>query len=133
MIFLPPYIQFLLFFHFNELKMLSNDLDECLPSLPECMLSHVQLFATPWTLQLTKLLCPWNFPDKDTGVGCHFLLQGDLLNPGIDLLLCLQHWQADSSPLCHLGNPLLCYNSFKKEIILNFFFFHSLQDWTPCS
>ena len=19
--------------------------------------------------------CPWNFPDKNTGVGCHFLLQ----------------------------------------------------------
>ena len=22
------------------------------------------------------LICPWNFPGKDTGVGCHFLLQG---------------------------------------------------------
>ena len=22
-----------------------------------------------------KLLCPWNFPGKNTGVGCHFLLQ----------------------------------------------------------
>jgi len=21
-------------------------------------------------------LCPWNFPDRNTGVGCHFLLQG---------------------------------------------------------
>ena len=25
------------------------------------------------------LLCPWNFPGKNTGVGCHFLLQGILL------------------------------------------------------
>ena len=23
-----------------------------------------------------KLLCPWNFLRKDTGVGCHFLFQG---------------------------------------------------------
>ena len=23
----------------------------------------------------TMLLCPWNFPGKNTGVGCHFLLQ----------------------------------------------------------
>ena len=23
-----------------------------------------------------RLLCPWNFPGKNTGVGCHFLLQG---------------------------------------------------------
>ena len=22
------------------------------------------------------LLCPWNFPGKNTGVACHFLLQG---------------------------------------------------------
>ena len=26
-------------------------------------------------LQPTRLLCPWNFPGKNTGVGCHFLLQ----------------------------------------------------------
>ena len=23
-----------------------------------------------------RLLCPWNFPGKNTEVGCHFLLQG---------------------------------------------------------
>ena len=27
-------------------------------------------------LQLARLLHPWNFPGKNTGVGCHFLLQG---------------------------------------------------------
>ena len=31
-------------------------------------LSHVQLFVTP------SGYCPWNFPGKDTGAGCHFLL-----------------------------------------------------------
>ena len=30
------------------------------------------------------LLCPWDFLGKNTGVGCHFLLQGDLLDPGIE-------------------------------------------------
>ena len=29
----------------------------------------------PRGLQPTRLLCPWDFPGKDTGVGCHFLLQ----------------------------------------------------------
>ena len=24
----------------------------------------------------TRLLCPWDFPGKNNGVGCHFLLQG---------------------------------------------------------
>ena len=40
----------------------------------------------------TRLLCPWDFPGKNTGVGCHCLLQGpanelDLLprSPGAGL------------------------------------------------
>ena len=51
------------------------------------------------------LLCPWNCPGKNTGVGCHFLLQGILLTQGLNP--CLQHllhWQADSLPLSHLGS-----------------------------
>ena len=31
--------------------------------------------ATPWTVP-TRLLCPWDSPGKNTGVSCHFLLQG---------------------------------------------------------
>ena len=27
-------------------------------------------------LQPTRLLCPWDFPGQNTGVRCHFLLQG---------------------------------------------------------
>ena len=38
------------------------------------LLSHIQLPATPWTVAC-KLLCPWDFPSKNAGVGCHFLLQ----------------------------------------------------------
>ena len=34
--------------------------------------SHVQLFVT---LEPTRLLCPWDSPGKNTGVGCHALLQ----------------------------------------------------------
>ena len=30
----------------------------------------------PHGLQPTRLLCPWDSPGKNTGVGCHFLLQG---------------------------------------------------------
>ena len=40
----------------------------------EAMLSPVQPFATHG-LQVARLLCPWNFPGKNTGVCCHFLLQ----------------------------------------------------------
>ena len=36
-------------------------------------LSHVWLSATPWTAAY-RLPCPWDFPGKRTGVGCHCLL-----------------------------------------------------------
>ena len=29
----------------------------------------------PHGLQPTRFLCPWKIPGKDTGVGCHLLLQ----------------------------------------------------------
>ena len=39
------------------------------------VLSHIQLFVTPWTVYPIRCLCPWNFPGKNTRMGCHFLLQ----------------------------------------------------------
>ena len=39
-----------------------------------CSLSHVRL-ATTWTVAY-EFLFAWNSPGKNTGVGCHFLLQG---------------------------------------------------------
>ena len=38
------------------------------------VLSRVRLFVTPWAVP-ARLLCPWGFPGKNTGVGGHFLLQ----------------------------------------------------------
>ena len=54
------------------------------------LLSCARLFATPWIVACTKLLCPWDFQGKSpwdfqgksTGVGCHFLLQGIFPNQG---------------------------------------------------
>ena len=31
-----------------------------------------------------RLLCPQNLPGKNTGVGCHFLLQGIFLTQGLN-------------------------------------------------
>ena len=33
----------------------------------------------PHRLQSARLLCPWDFPGKNIGVNCHFLLQGIFL------------------------------------------------------
>ena len=55
-------------------------------------LSHARLFATPRTVACQAPLCPWDSPGKNTGVGCHFFLQGIVptqeSNPG--LLHCRQ-------------------------------------------
>ena len=62
---------------------------------------------TLWTVP-TRLLCPWDFPRKNTGVGCHFLFQGIFLTQGSNpSLLCLLHWQVDSLPLSHQGSPTI--------------------------
>ena len=51
------------------------------------LLSRVRLFATPWTRpqEPTRFLCPWDFPGKNTGVGCHFLLQEIFPTQGLNL------------------------------------------------
>ena len=43
-----------------------------------CVLSHsvVSDSLRPHGLQPARPLCPWNSPGKNTGMGCHFLLQG---------------------------------------------------------
>ena len=48
-----------------------------IPPPVECLCAksvHTQLFGTVWTVA-TRFLCPWDSPGKNTGVGCHFLLQ----------------------------------------------------------
>ena len=54
-------------------------------------------------LQPARLLCPWDFPGKNTGVGCHFLLQGIFLTQGFKPRLL--HWQINSLPSELLGKP----------------------------
>ena len=39
----------------------------------------------PLQLQSPRFLCPWDSPGKNTGVGCHFLLQGSFLTQGSNL------------------------------------------------
>ena len=39
----------------------------------------------PHGLQPVRLLCPWDFPGKNTGMGCHFLLQGIFPTQGLNL------------------------------------------------
>ena len=62
--------------------------------------SHIQLFETPWTVTHQAPLS-MGFPGKNPGMGCHFLFQRIFPTQGLNpRLLCLLHWEVDSSPLC---------------------------------
>ena len=69
------------------------------------VLSHLScfcLFATSWS-EPASLLCPWDFPRKNTGMGCHSPLRGIFLthvsNPPH---LCLLHYRQILYPQNHL-------------------------------
>ena len=64
-------------------------------------LSCIRFFCNPWT---ARLLCLWEFPGKNTGVGCHILLLG--ISPTQGSNPHLLHWQVGSLPLRHLENHL---------------------------
>ena len=71
-----------------------------------CITSVVCDSVQPHRQQPTRFPRPWDSPGKNTRMGCHFLLQGVFptqgWNPCFPRLL---RWQADSSPLSHLGSP----------------------------
>ena len=62
-------------------------------------LSRVQLFAAPWT---AAHQAAWDSPGKNTGVGCHALLQGIFPTQGSNsCLLYLLHCSRIFYPLNH--------------------------------
>ena len=71
----------------------------------------------PHELKHTRLLCPWNFPGQNTGMGCHSLLQGIFPTQRSNLCLyvscisreLLYHWH-------HLGRPFTAIVCYKKSI-----------------
>ena len=70
----------------------------------------------PHGLQPTRLLCPWNSPGKNTGVGSHFLLPGIFLIQGSNLhLLPWQAGSVDGSTTEPLSGKLLPGGSDSKE------------------
>ena len=80
--------------------------DRKLPACHSCCLvaqSHLTLLW-PCGQYPARLLCPWDFPGKSTGVGCHFLLQG--IFPTQVSNTHLLHWQAHPLLLSHQGSPL---------------------------
>ena len=68
--------------------------------------TFVQLLQTHG-LSPARLLCPWDFSGKNTGVGCHFLLQG--IFPTQESNWGLLHCRWFLYQLRHKGNPCKRY------------------------
>ena len=64
----------------NILEDVVQCLTSCFPpevKLAVCVCSVASVMSDslrPYRLQPTRLLCPWDSPGKNTGVGCHALL-----------------------------------------------------------
>ena len=95
-------------------------------------LSCVQFFLWPHRLQPIRLLCPWDSPGKNTGVGCHDFLHGIFPTQELNLcLLHLLHCQVDSLPLSYLGSLYIYiyskYSSNKKSVFFSKYRYRSLH------
>ena len=78
-----------------------------------CTRSNTPDSLWPHWLWLARLLCPWNFPGKNTAAGCHILLRR--IFPTQEWNLCLLHWQANSLPLTHLWSQIVSVASRKHK------------------
>ena len=83
----------------------------------------------PHELQPARFLYPWNPPGKNTGVGCHALIQGNLPNPGIEFRS--HALQADLYCMSHKGSPLKCYFFFLilKHVWLRSAVQSNMKEW----
>ena len=100
------------------------------------LLSHVRLFATPWTMDYCY--SPWNSPGQNTGVGSLPLLQGIFAtqgsNPGLphcgQILYQLSH-KGNTVPNWVRNKTFLKYNHcyqyiIPRELIILVFSFQTL-------
>ena len=72
-----------------------------------CVFSHVQLFATPWTVA-HQVPLSMGFSRQEYWSGLPFPTPGDLPDPGMEpTSLVSPALAGDSLPLHHLGGPYL--------------------------
>ena len=78
----------------------------------------------PRGLRPARRFCAWDFPGKNTGVGCHFLLQGVFLTQGLNscLLHCrriLYRWTTWETAQKGINNPIRVFPPSSGETALN--------------
>jgi len=73
---------------------------------------HAQLFVTPWTVR-TVVFCPWDFPGKNTSMGCYLPLPREVSAPATTCI-----WDGPSSFVV-------------PTLVLDFRLIHLSPHWTP--
>ena len=81
--------------------------------------SDVSNFLQSHGLQPVRFLCPWNSPGKNTGVGCHSLLQRIFPAQGLNL------------GLLHCSQTLYCL-SYREDLYPILCFCNSMYHLIPC-
>ena len=89
-------------------------------------ISQLRLFLQRHGLWPTRLLCPWDFPGKNTAVGCH-LSPGDFLDPRVEMaspplagrLYCLSH-QGRPEYKCIYNQGSQHISQYRIQMILEF-------------
>ena len=74
-------------------------------------LSVMSYSLWPHGLEPARLLCPWNSLGKNTGVGCHSLLQGIFPTQGSNL-----HFKPIPYCLSHRGSPINWKGTYKHFV-----------------
>ena len=106
------------------------------------LFSHVQLFVT-YGPQPARLLCPWDSPGKNTGVGCHALFQGIFPTQGSNLSLMSpallgRFFTTSATWDAHLylcSKAIFLYNGYKfhmasheiQNLMMGFLFAHQME------
>ena len=97
-------------------KCLNQTLNSMIPTLNMAWkvkvksINPIWLFVTLSTVA-HQASCPRDFPGKNTGVGCHFLLQGVFLTQGLNSGLL--HCRQTLHPLSHQGIPNMAWRTHK--------------------
>ena len=79
----------------------------------------------PHGLQPTRLLCPWDFPGKSTGVGYHYILiltsriRTLKFLQGFDIISLLRYWGWEEILICPLSCHQLRIREFRISRLTN--------------
>ena len=84
----------------------------------------------PHGLQPSRLLCPWDFPGKSTGVGCHCLLRQNTMPCLINHALVIPCKVRADGPILQMSHSKThtCWSRLGLGLQLGLFLFRILRD-----